>query len=53
MTDALAAAGGGVPFLAQTWLSSRAVTARTADGFRVEFDRPAPEGATLDWMLVR
>ena len=40
-------------FVEQTWLSNRAVTERTAEGFQVEFDRPAPEGATLDWMLVR
>ena len=40
-------------FIEQTWLSNRAVSERTAQGFRVEFERPAPEGATLDWMLVR
>ena len=40
-------------FVEQTWLSHRAVTERTAEGFSVEFGQPAPEGATLDWMLVR
>ena len=40
-------------FIEQTWLTNRAVTERTAEGFRVAFDQPAPEGATLDWLLVR
>jgi hypothetical protein len=40
-------------FIEQNWLSSRAVAERTASGFRVVFDKPAPEGASLDWMLVR
>jgi len=40
-------------FIEQTWLTNRAVTERTAEGFRVAFDQAAPEGATLDWLLVR
>ncbi|MBM4037602.1 MAG: hypothetical protein FJ290_03730 [Planctomycetes bacterium] len=40
-------------FIEQSWLTSRAVTARTEKGFTVAFDKPAPEGATLDWLLVR
>lgn len=40
-------------FIEQTWLSSRAVTRQTADGFTVAFDPPAPEGAKLHWMIVR
>ncbi|MBI2195192.1 MAG: hypothetical protein HYU36_24700 [Planctomycetes bacterium] len=40
-------------FVEQSWLSSRAVRDQTAEGFSVEFDRPAPEGARLHWMIVR
>ncbi len=40
-------------FIEQTWLSNRAITKRTAEGFKVAFGEPAPEGATLDWMLVK
>jgi len=37
----------------QSWLGNRAISDKTADGFTVTFDKPAPSGATLDWMLVR
>ncbi|MBI2191012.1 MAG: hypothetical protein HYU36_03370 [Planctomycetes bacterium] len=37
----------------QSWLSSHAVSEKSAEGFLVAFDRPAPRGATLDWMMVR
>jgi len=40
-------------FIEQTWLSNRAITKRTAEGFKIAFGEPAPEGATLDWMLVK
>ncbi|NDC62997.1 MAG: hypothetical protein EBZ59_03210 [Planctomycetia bacterium] len=40
-------------FLELTWLTNRAVTRRTAEGFTVTFDKPAPADAKLDWMIVR
>ena len=40
-------------FVEQSWLGNRAISDKTADGFTVTFDKPAPSGATLDWMLVR
>ena len=36
-----------------SWLSNRAVAKKEGKGFTVQFDKPAPEGATLDWMIVR
>jgi hypothetical protein len=37
------------------WITAKAVTAKTIDGFTVLFDkdRPPPSGATLDWFVVR
>ncbi|NBR85013.1 MAG: hypothetical protein EB141_04565 [Verrucomicrobia bacterium] len=40
-------------FLEQSWLGARAITEKTAEGFTVTFDKPAPAKATVDWMLVR
>ncbi|MCG3149280.1 MAG: hypothetical protein PCFJNLEI_02740 [Verrucomicrobiae bacterium] len=40
-------------FVEQTWLSVRAITKKDAQGFTVEFEKPAPANATLDWMIVR
>lgn len=40
-------------FIEQSWLSNRAISEKTADGFTVTFASRAPENATLDWMLVR
>jgi hypothetical protein len=40
-------------FIEQSWLTNRAVTAQTAAGFTVQFEKPAPEGARLHWMIVR
>jgi hypothetical protein len=40
-------------FLELSWLTERAVSNKTADGFTVTFAKPAPAGAKLDWMLVR
>jgi hypothetical protein len=36
-----------------SWMTNHAVTKVGPGGFTVEFDRPAPAGGTLDWMLVR
>jgi len=36
-----------------SWIASHAVTHTTAQEFTVEWDRPAPAGARLDWILVR
>jgi len=40
-------------FIEQSWLTARAVTQQTEKGFAVAFDKPAPEGATLHWLVVR
>jgi hypothetical protein len=40
-------------FIEQNWIGNRAVVKKGAGGFTVQFEKPAPEGATLDWMLVR
>ena len=40
-------------FIEQSWLSNRAIVNKDAQGFTVQFEKPAPEGAKLDWMLVR
>ncbi len=40
-------------FLEFTWLTNRALTKRTPEGFTVQFDTPPPAGASLCWMLVR
>jgi hypothetical protein len=40
-------------FVEQNWIGNRAIAKKTADGFTVQFEKPAPEGATLDWMIVR
>lgn len=40
-------------FLELSWLTERAVSDKTAEGFTVTFAKPAPAGAKLDWMLVR
>jgi hypothetical protein len=45
--------GNYAVFIEQSWLSSRAVSNKTAAGFTVSFAEAAPENATLDWMLVR
>jgi len=36
-----------------SWITNHAVTERTADGFTVAVDHPAPVGASLDWVIVR
>lgn len=40
-------------FVEQSWLTNRAVTKQTAEGFTVAFERPAPQDAKLHWLLVR
>lgn len=40
-------------FIEQSWITSRAISEKTAEGFTVTFSTAAPEKATLDWMLVR
>jgi hypothetical protein len=40
-------------FVEQTWLTNRAITDKTAEGFTVTFADDAPEHASIDWMLVR
>lgn len=37
----------------QSWLTNRAVSEKTAEGFSVTFSAASPASATLDWMLVR
>jgi len=40
-------------FIEQSWLSNRAIVKKEAKGFTVQFENPAPDGAKLDWMIVR
>ncbi len=40
-------------FVEQSWISNRAVVKKKAKGFVVQFDKPAPDGAKVDWMIVR
>lgn len=40
-------------FLEQNWLANRAVVSKSPKGFTVIFDKPAPRGAKLDWMIVQ
>ncbi len=40
-------------FVEQNWIGNRAIVKKEAKGFTVQFEKPAPEGAKLDWMIVR
>jgi hypothetical protein len=40
-------------FIEQSWLTNRAVTEQKETGFTVQFEKPAPEGAKLHWLVVR
>lgn len=40
-------------FVEQTCISDRAIVKKVAKGFTVQFEKPAPDGAKLDWMIVR
>ncbi|MBW3599320.1 MAG: hypothetical protein KY475_18885 [Planctomycetes bacterium] len=35
------------------WFTMDRVVKKRPDGFVVEFSEPAPEGATVDWQMVR
>ncbi len=36
-----------------SWITNSAVQSQAARGFNVQFDRPAPQGAFIDWLVVR
>lgn len=40
-------------FVEQNWLGNRAIANKDARGFTVRFEKPVPEGAKVDWMIVR
>jgi len=40
-------------FVEQSWLSNRAIAKKTTTGFTIQFEKPAPSDAKLDWMIVR
>jgi len=40
-------------FVEQSWLGNRAITKKDAKGFTVQFEKPAPSDAKLDWMIIR
>ena len=40
-------------FVEQSWLGNRAITKKDATGFTIQFEKPAPADAKLDWMIVR
>jgi hypothetical protein len=40
-------------FIEQSWLTNRAVSEKTSEGFTVTFATAAPDKAILDWMIVR
>jgi len=40
-------------FVEQNWISNRAIVKKEAKGFTVQFEKPAPDGAKVDWMIVR
>lgn len=40
-------------FIEQSWIGQRAIVKKEAAGFTVQFEKPAPEGAKLDWLLIR
>jgi hypothetical protein len=40
-------------FVEPNWLGNRAVVKKEAAGFTVQFEKPAPAGAVIDWLLVR
>jgi len=44
--------GGYLVIARPAWVTNHAVRDRTPDGFLVEFDRPAPPNATVDWLVV-
>lgn len=40
-------------FIEPNWVGNHAVSKKGAKGFEIEFEKPAPRGAKLDWMIVR
>lgn len=40
-------------FIEKNWLGDRAITKKDAKGFTIQFEKPAPADAKLDWMIVR
>jgi hypothetical protein len=40
-------------FVEPNWLGSRAIVKKESAGFTVQFEKPAPAGAVIDWMIVR
>jgi hypothetical protein len=45
---------GGYGVIAlSSWSAACAVTEQSAEGFNAEFDRPAPKGAAIRWVLIR
>lgn len=40
-------------FIETSWLTARGVVRQTPDGFTVGFDKPAPQGASIHWIIVR
>ena len=40
-------------FVEQNWLGVRAITKKETKGFTIQFEKPAPADAKLDWMIVR
>jgi hypothetical protein len=40
-------------FIETSWLTARGVLRQTPDGFTVGFDKPAPQGASIHWVIVR
>ena len=40
-------------FVEQSWLGNRAIAKKDAKGFTIQFEKPAPADAKLDWMIVR
>ena len=45
--------GSYAVFVEQSWLGNRAITGKTAKGFTIQFEKPAPADAKIDWMIVR
>ncbi|MCG3147055.1 MAG: hypothetical protein PCFJNLEI_00491 [Verrucomicrobiae bacterium] len=40
-------------FIEQSWIGNRAIVKKEATGFTVEFEKPAPANAKIDWFIVR
>ncbi|MEI8062496.1 MAG: hypothetical protein WCH84_00360 [Verrucomicrobiota bacterium] len=40
-------------FIEKNWLGDRAIAKKDAKGFTIQFEKPAPADAKLDWMIVR